>query len=452
MFGTNEIVGKKHFKAAPANSLFVTSVFFTLQGEGPYSGLPSIFVRLAKCNLNCSFCFPSHYKVTVRGQGKVRSDKVQVGDEIHTLDANNQRVFTKVKETNTRWVPLKYMVELEYRDGFAVKRMVVTQDHPFHVQGVGFVEAGKLQTGQRLVRAESKRVHEHSRTGATVISVNPATARRCAAPFQRYGVYQDGMVKVTNFTCEGDNTFCMNDIHTHNCDTFFDSGDWLTFEQLNNKIKMAILDYFEDQKMDVPSWALKFDVANQSFHHDGVVLIITGGEPLLQDALVPFLQQSEGRYAAMQIESNGTIDQPLPKAVTLVCSPKCSEKAKRYLTPSDWILDRADCLKFVVSADPDSPYNTIPQWAHEWKQRTGKHVYVSPMNIYNTLPQRIKEAHSVGPLTMEQRSKVDEVISFWAPGVLNMEKNQLNHEYAARYAISHGLRFQLQTHLFASLA
>ena len=56
MFGTNEIIGKKYFKDAPKRSLFVTSMFFTLQGEGPYAGMPALFIRLTKCNLDCSFC------------------------------------------------------------------------------------------------------------------------------------------------------------------------------------------------------------------------------------------------------------------------------------------------------------------------------------------------------------------------------------------------------------
>ena len=56
MFGMNEIVGKKYFKDAPQDSLLVTSRFYTLQGEGPYRGFPAYFVRLAKCNLACSFC------------------------------------------------------------------------------------------------------------------------------------------------------------------------------------------------------------------------------------------------------------------------------------------------------------------------------------------------------------------------------------------------------------
>ena len=56
MFGKNEIVGQKYFKDVAEDQLFVTSRFFTIQGEGPFRGKPAFFIRLAKCNLNCSFC------------------------------------------------------------------------------------------------------------------------------------------------------------------------------------------------------------------------------------------------------------------------------------------------------------------------------------------------------------------------------------------------------------
>lgn len=301
MFGTNEIVGKKYFAGAPKDTLLVTSVFYTLQGEGPFSGRPAIFVRLAKCNLNCSFC-----------------------------------------------------------------------------------------------------------------------------------------------------------------DTFFDSGEVLTFDQLNVKIDEAIRSYFHSQGLVTPQWASS--THREHTYHRGVVLIITGGEPALQSNLIAYLNSVSVCYADIQIETNGTIplefdERSLP--ITVVCSPKCHEKTQRYLTPSDAMLARAHYLKFVVSADPESPYHTIPQWADNWlHEHDGKayvqrdrEIYVSPMNIYNTLPQKIKEMHNLaGGMTLEQRSNVDEVISFWEPGVLNMEQNQRNHEYAARYAISNGFRFQVQVHLYAGLA
>jgi len=294
MFGTNEIVGQKYFKDAPKDSLFVTSMFFTLQGEGPYAGKPALFIRLTKCNLACSFC-----------------------------------------------------------------------------------------------------------------------------------------------------------------DTFFDDGDWMTFEEINSRAYHTICDYWNKQGKDVPEWILPKSNLDGLGPFD-CVLVVTGGEPLLQKNLMDYLNYSKNFFTAMQIESNGTVNQDVPEHVTLVCSPKCSEKngvAVKYLAPTELILKRADCLKFVMSSEADSPYNNVPDWAHEWKQETGKEIYVSPMNVYNTFPQKIKILHAEsGSITMDQRSTVDEVISFWEPGLLNLAENQTNHEYTAKYCMEHGFRLNLQMHLYASLA
>tara|TARA_R110000868_G_scaffold9620_6_gene47579 strand:- start:12354 stop:13238 length:885 start_codon:yes stop_codon:yes gene_type:complete len=294
MFGRNSIVGTSFFKDA-VDKIFVTSVFgVTLQGEGPYRGEPAMFVRLAKCNLSCSFC-----------------------------------------------------------------------------------------------------------------------------------------------------------------DTFFDDGDWMTVDQLDTKVAKTISQYFEG---NVPLWAdvVYSGPGNAPVKKRDMVLVLTGGEPMLQKNIVPFLDHMNTQFVKTQIESNGTIVQNIPRETTLVVSPKCSEKngrAVKYLEPRPEMLTRADCLKFVMSANADTPYNTVPEWAHKWKQQTGKPVFVSPMNIYNREPQKSKQLRAeTNNISLEERSTVDEKISFWEDGLLDMKANQANHEYTALYCAKHGFILNLQIHLYASMA
>lgn len=307
MFGTNEIVGKKYFADAHPDQMFVTSMFMTLQGEGPYRGEPAFFIRLAKCNLDCQFC-----------------------------------------------------------------------------------------------------------------------------------------------------------------DTFFDDGDWMTFDEIAERIETTIDQFYVSKDIERPDWTYHM-VKTTDLNEDSVVeyrlgspprkrlvLVMTGGEPMLQNNIGPFLNRMSTIFANTQIESNGTQNTEIPDSTTLVCSPKCLEKKKiavRYLKPRKEIMARANCLKFVMEADPDSPYSDIPDWAHEWAIETGRQIYISPMNVYNDVPLASKKLRLTSNMTtMEQRSTIDEIVSFWEPGLLNMKENQINHEYSAAYCVQHGYILNLQIHLYASLA
>lgn len=54
MFGQNPIRPlEQHLSGS---TLRVQEIFYTLQGEGPFTGRPCTFIRLAGCNLRCHFC------------------------------------------------------------------------------------------------------------------------------------------------------------------------------------------------------------------------------------------------------------------------------------------------------------------------------------------------------------------------------------------------------------
>ena len=48
------------------NTLLVHSIFLTIQGEGPFSGQPATFLRLAGCNLQCPECDTEYTKGATR--------------------------------------------------------------------------------------------------------------------------------------------------------------------------------------------------------------------------------------------------------------------------------------------------------------------------------------------------------------------------------------------------
>lgn len=43
-------------KRTSSQDLDITEIFFTIQGEGPFSGHRAVFIRLAGCNLQCPAC------------------------------------------------------------------------------------------------------------------------------------------------------------------------------------------------------------------------------------------------------------------------------------------------------------------------------------------------------------------------------------------------------------
>ncbi len=236
------------------------------------------------------------------------------------------------------------------------------------------------------------------------------------------------------------------------CDTSFEEVTKYQFEELHRYLISKAITWMEAHAVDY----------DDMYPLDGWGLVLTGGEPMLQTNLWDFVDRLENgyhpgnRFNWIQIETTGT--QPWGKDYSrdtvVVVSPKCVEKngvVGKHMIPHRTMLARANCLKFVISADKDSTYSTIPAWALNWKAETGKPIYLSPMNMYLREPQATLLAAKVSKeLTIEQREALEK-ISFWEEGLLDMQANRKNHEYAALLCMKYGFILSLQTHLLASL-
>ena len=435
MFGKNTVTGRKFFQddtyQGPAR-LYVTSIFYTFQGEGPHTGKPALFIRLARCNLTCSFCFVAGTKITMGDGTTKRIEDVVEGDIVLSWDGSG---FIPKPVVRTMQSRTNDLVSFRTSNGLTT----LTPEHPILVRDKGWVEAKDLDVGDVIIHLSNS-----ERLVVTEVNqfTNPCHGKGSEGKrWTRYSGRSGESVNVYNFEVEDTHTYVANGMVVHNCDAYFEEGDWMTVDEILARARDLILNGAEVGEDTVKDFArLK------------VGLVLTGGEPMLQDeAMAELFTVARNKFAWHQIETNGTQNiKTIPKFVDVVVSPKCLEKsgkAVRYLEVHQSCLERAACFKFVVSADPESPYHDIPDYA----KKTSLPIYVSPMNIYTRLPSKALRFDGT-KAGLEERSTTDEVISFWEEGLLDRDANKANHEYAARLAVKRGYNFNLQQHLYGSMA
>ena len=137
--------------------------------------------------------------------------------------------------------------------------------------------------------------------------------------------------------------------------------------------------------------------------HVARLVVITGGEPFRQN-IIPLCEALIAKGFTVQIETNGTLFQPLPPEVKIICSPK--NTATGYFPIREDLLPRLQALKFILSAHYPG-YQKIGQVGQE---KYATPVYVQPMD--------------------EQ----------------DAARNSENMAYAARIAQTEGYILSLQTH------
>ena len=156
--------------------LDVHSIFYTIQGEGPFSGTPAVFVRTAGCNLQCPNCFHGKTRITMADMSKRPIKNVRVGDKVLTYDEKTGKFVTK-RVMRTMQSRTKEVYKITHGSGTRDKTFV-TGEHPFYVRGRGWVEAKDLRIGDHVLHDGAER----RRRRAEAVSKQMTTANPMKDP------------------------------------------------------------------------------------------------------------------------------------------------------------------------------------------------------------------------------------------------------------------------------
>lgn len=63
-----------------AESLLVSELFYSIQGESSFAGYPCLFIRLSGCNLRCTYC-DARYTYEEEGERKTLDDLLAAAEE-----------------------------------------------------------------------------------------------------------------------------------------------------------------------------------------------------------------------------------------------------------------------------------------------------------------------------------------------------------------------------------
>jgi organic radical activating enzyme len=72
----------------------IYEVFFSFQGEGPYTGLPQVFLRIAGCNLQCGYCDTSYSTLISKRAKYLTSDEIL--KKVCFISDQNKNIFKQL--------------------------------------------------------------------------------------------------------------------------------------------------------------------------------------------------------------------------------------------------------------------------------------------------------------------------------------------------------------------
>ena len=312
--------------------------FYTYQGEGPFTGLPSLFIRFWGCNFHCSWCFPGDTRITMFDGSLKPISAVKEGQKVISFDKLTGSYIEDTVITTMSRIEEKNLYRFDLVSVVSQQQNNIesTEDHEF-LTHTGWKQAKDIKQGDRITGID----------GAWAVANVSKTHGR----------------QVFNFETEKTHTYIAEGVVVHNCDTKY---SWETKTDREPYEYTALLDYIDK--------------------YPGALLVLTGGEPVLQTATI--LRLLEDRPERMfQLETNGSLpiqklkDKAKEKNVNLVfiASPKLQSTGNTHVYKKEIVAqydttdayfkfvfdgsdqNKAEIVNFISQMNIKSPMYLMPE-------------------------------------------------------------------------------------------
>ena len=115
-----------------SNQININEIFYSLQGEALYTGLPTVFVRLTGCPLRCSYC-DTEYAFT--------------GKNILTIDD----ILTTIKKYNTKYVCVTGGEPLAQKNCLVLLDSLIANNYKVSLETSGSIDISKVNDKVSIV-------------------------------------------------------------------------------------------------------------------------------------------------------------------------------------------------------------------------------------------------------------------------------------------------------------
>lgn len=293
--------------------LTVIETFYSIEGEGPFIGIPTFFIRLSGCNLRCTWTPVGSTRILMNDLKWKRAMDIAVGDTVMGFRGDRFKESRVVNTIRTRSETIRLTME-------GGSSIAVTPEHPFYYEGSRTIRADRsIGRSIRKIDLEGIRSGRLSEgEGEKVVKIETS-----------------GYEEINHFETETHN-YISEGYLSHNCDTKYS--------------------YSGGEKRTVES--LVEEAAKQNTKY----VCITGGEPLLQKDVYQLMYKLLDKEYRIILETSGSISlEDVPTDDNMIISmdikTPSSNMVEHNLYQNIELLAAKDYIKFVIADDRDYQYS-----------------------------------------------------------------------------------------------